>query len=208
MARQGFLEHLHPPRIPPARTRFSATFCLGGLSLLLFLVLGATGVVLMFSYVPTPAGAAAFFAQEAGDLPFAWFLRRLLFLAGQAMVITLFLHMARVLVTGAYLPPRAANWLVGLVLLILTLALDLSGYVLRWDAATQSAATVAAGVLGAVPAVGPLFKRLLLGGPSLGEASLLRFYVLHCLALPALALVACMYHFWRIRKDGRPTGGL
>ena len=204
----GFLEHLHPPRIPPERIRFSATFCLGGLSFLLFLVLGATGVVLMFSYVPTPQGAAAFFAQEAGDLPFAWFVRRLHFLAGQAMVIILFLHMARVLVSKAYLPPRAGNWLVGLLLLGLTLALDLSGYVLRWDAATQSAATVAAGVVGSIPWVGELFQRLLLGGISLSEASLLRFYVLHCLALPAVALVACLYHFWRIRKDGRPTSGL
>ncbi|MBU4564847.1 MAG: cytochrome b N-terminal domain-containing protein [Desulfarculus sp.] len=208
MAKPGFLEHIHPPRIPPERTRFSATFCLGGLSFLLFLVLGGTGVVLMFSYVPTPQGAAAFFAQEAGDLPFAWFFRRLHFLAGQAMVITLLLHLARVLAARAYLPPRAANWLVGLGLLLLTLALDLSGYVLRWDAATQGAATVAAGVLGEIPAVGPLFKSLLLGGPSLGEASLLRFYVLHCLALPAFTLVLSFYHFWRIRKDGRPTSGL
>ena len=208
MAKPGFLEHIHPPRIPPERTRFSATFCLGGLSFLLFLVLGGTGVVLMFSYVPTPSGAAAFFAQEAGDLPFAWFFRRLHFLAGQAMVITLLLHLARVLATRAYLPPRSTNWLVGLGLLLLVLALDLSGYVLRWDAATQGAATVAAGVLAEVPAVGPLFKRLLLGGPTLGEAGLLRFYVLHCLALPVVTLVLCLYHFWRIRKDGRPTAGL
>ena len=165
MAKPGFLEHIHPPRIPPERIRFSATFCLGGLSFLLFLVLGGTGVVLMFSYTPTPDGAAAFFAQEAGDLPFAWFFRRLHFLAGQAMVITLLLHLARVLATRAYLPPRSANWLVGLGLLLLVLALDLSGYVLRWDAATQGAATVAAGVLGEIPAVGPLFKR-----PAIGRA--------------------------------------
>ena len=208
MAKPGFLEHIHPPRIPPERTRFTATFCLGGLSFLFFLVLGGTGAVLMFSYVPTPEGAAAFFAQEAGDLPFAWFFRRLHFLAGQAMVITLLLHLARVLAARAYLPPRAVNWLVGLGLLLLTLALDLSGYVLRWDAATQGAATVTAGVLGQVPAVGPLFQRLLLGGPTLGETALLRFYVLHCLALPVLALVLSLYHFWRIRKDGRPTSGL
>ncbi|BEQ15112.1 cytochrome b N-terminal domain-containing protein [Desulfoferula mesophila] len=208
MAKPGFLEHIHPPRIPPERTRFTATFCLGGLSFLLFLVLGGTGAVLMFSYVPTPEGAAAFFAQEAGDLPFAWFFRRLHFLAGQAMVITLLLHLARVLAARAYLPPRAVNWLVGLGLLLLTLALDLTGYVLRWDAATQGAATVAAGVLGQIPAVGPLFQRLLLGGPTLGETALLRFYVLHCLALPVLALVLSLYHFWRIRKDGRPTTGL
>jgi len=208
VAKPGFLEHIHPPRIPPERTRFTATFCLGGLSFLFFLVLGGTGAVLMFSYVPTPEGAAAFFAQEAGDLPFAWFFRRLHFLAGQAMVITLLLHLARVLAARAYLPPRAVNWLVGLGLLLLTLALDLSGYVLRWDAATQGAATVTAGVLGQVPAVGPLFQRLLLGGPTLGETALLRFYVLHCLALPVLALVLSLYHFWRIRKDGRPTSGL
>ncbi|MEW5912336.1 MAG: cytochrome b N-terminal domain-containing protein [Thermodesulfobacteriota bacterium] len=208
MAAPGFLEHLHPPRLPEERVRFTHTFCLGGVSFLLFLVLGASGLVLMFSYVPTPAGAAGFFAQEAGDLPFAWFLRRLHFLAGQAMVITLVLHMLRVLASQAYLPPRALNWVVGLVLLALTLALDLSGYVLRWDPATQAAATVAAGVLGQVPFIGPLLQRLLLGGAELGEASLLRFYVLHCLALPALAFVAAMYHFWRIRRDGRQTSGL
>lgn len=208
MAKPGFLEHLHPPRMPEERVRFSSTFCLGGLTFLLFLVLGATGVVLMFQYIPTAQGAADFFAQEAGDLPFAWFLRRLHFLAGQAMVITLLLHLVRVLASRAYLPPRASNWLVGLALLGLTLALDLSGYVLRWDGATQAAATVVAGVMGQAPLLGPLFQRLALGGPELGEPTLLRFYVLHCLALPALGLVLCMYHFWRIRRDGRQTSGL
>ncbi len=208
MAKTGFLEHLHPPAMPEERVRFYSTFCLGGITFLLFLVLGATGVVLMFSYVPTATGAAEFFATEAGDLPFAWYMRRLHFLAGQAMVITLLLHVLRVLLAKAYLPPRAGNWLVGLALLGLTLALDLSGYVLRWDAATQAAATVVAGVMAQVPLLGPLFERLVLGGPQLSEATLLRFYVLHCLALPALSLVLCMFHFWRIRKDGKQTSGL
>ncbi len=208
MGRQGFLEHLHPPRLPEERTRLRHTFCLGGLTLLLLLVLGVSGAVLMFHYVPTPAGAAGFFAQEAGALPFAWFFRRLHYLAGQAMVVTLLLHMLRVLATGAYLPPRALNWLVGLVLLVLTLALDLSGYVLRWDAPTRAAATVVGGLLGQVPWVGGLLKRLLFGGDTLGEASLLRFYVLHCLGLPVITFVITLYHFWRIRRDGRPQAGL
>jgi quinol-cytochrome oxidoreductase complex cytochrome b subunit len=208
MARQGFLEHLHPPRLEAERVRVRHTFCLGGLSFLLFLVLGASGGVLMFHYIPTPQGAANFFAQEAGALPFAWFFRRLHYIAGQAMVVTLILHMARVLATGAYLPPRALNWLVGLLLLVLTLALDLSGYVLRWDQPTQAAATVVAGLIGEIPWLGGLLKRLLLGGGTLGEATLLRFYVLHCLGLPMLCFIVALYHFWRIRRDGRSTSGL
>ena len=208
MARQGFLEHLHPPRMEAERARLRHTFCLGGLSFLLFMVLGLSGAVLMFHYTPTPQGAASFFAQEAGALPFAWFFRRLHFLAGQAMVITLILHMVRVLATGAYLPPRALNWLVGLILLALTLALDLSGYVLRWDEPTKAAATVVAGLIGEIPWLGGLLKRLLLGGDTLGDAALLRFYVLHCLGLPMLAFMAAMYHFWRIRRDGKATSGL
>ncbi|MFZ5585714.1 MAG: cytochrome b N-terminal domain-containing protein [Thermodesulfobacteriota bacterium] len=208
MPRQGFLEHLHPPLLPSARASLRHTFCLGGAAFLFFLVLAGSGVVLMFQYSPTPEGAAAFFAAEAGDMPFAWFFRRLHYLAGQAMVVAVLLHLARVLASGAHLPPRAANWLIGLGLLLLTLALDLSGYVLRWDGPTQAAAAVVGGVLGETPAVGGLFKRLLLGGEAPGEASLLRFYVLHCLGLPAVALVLALVHFWRIRKDGRPTSGL
>lgn len=208
MGSYGFLAHIHPPRLDPERTRFTHTFCLGGAAFVLFLVLGATGGVLIFSYVPTAEGAARFFAGEAGDLPFAWFLRRLHFLAGQAMVVVLVLHMIRVIISRAYLPPRAANWLVGLGLLLLVLALDFSGYVLRWDQPTQAAAMVAANLIELVPGAGSLFKRLLLGGDALGEAALLRFYVLHCLVLPVMTLVLTMYHFWRIRKDGRPTSGL
>ena len=208
MGRPGFLEHLHPPRLPRQRVAFTHTFCLGGLSFLLFLALAGSGLVLMFIYTPTPQGAGQFFLQEAGDLPFAWFFRRVHYLAGQAMVATVLLHLIRVLASGAYLPPRASNWLVGLALLVLTLALDLSGYVLRWDPPTQAAATVVANLAGQLPAVGALLKRLLLAGDSLGPNSLLRFYVLHCLALPGLILIACLYHFWRIRRDGRPTGGL
>lgn len=208
MRRPGFLEHLHPPLLGPERIQVRHTFCLGGLALVLFVVLGLSGAALMFHYVPTPQGAAAFFALEAGDLPFAWFFRRLHYLAGQAMVLALLLHMLRVLATGAFLPPRAGNWLVGLTLLVLTLVLDLSGYVLRWDAPTQAAATVVGSLAGQVPILGGLTKRLLLGGDELGPPSLLRFYVLHCLALPALTLVLTMYHFWRIRRDGRPRRGL
>ncbi|MCB2185107.1 MAG: cytochrome b N-terminal domain-containing protein [Deltaproteobacteria bacterium] len=208
MPAPGFLEHLHPPRLAKERVRFRHTFCLGGLAFFCFLVVGVSGGLLMFLYIPTPAGAADFFAQEAGALPFAWFFRRLHYLAGQAMVICVFLHLLRVLASRAHLPPRAGNWLVGLALLGLTLFLDFSGYVLRWDPPTQAAAAVMGGLLGQVPLVGRLLQNLVLGGGELGPASLLRFYVLHCLLLPGLVLMLTMYHFWRIRKDGRPLAGM
>lgn len=199
--RPSFYAHLHPPTIPAREVRFSYTFGLGGISLLLFIVLGVTGLIEMFVYVPTLEGAHESIRQITYLAPFGWLLRNLHFWAGQLMVGTVVLHMARVVLSGGY-KARRLNWLIGIALLLLTLLLDFTGYVLRWDQDTAWALMVGTNLVRSIPGVGPALYRLLVGGDAVGAAALLRFYTWHvwALVLPALAFTA--WHLFRIRRDG------
>ena len=135
------------------------------------------------------------------------------------MVICVLLHMLRVFLTGSYKPPREFNWVVGVLLLVLTLLLSFTGYVLVWDQAALWALTVGSNLAASVPVVGcegpaaivqPTgdLRALLLGGALPGAPALIRFYVFHCLALPFLSVLLMAVHFWRIRKDGGISGPL
>jgi quinol-cytochrome oxidoreductase complex cytochrome b subunit len=199
--RPSFFAHLHPPTIPAREVRFYYTFGLGGISLLLFIVLGVTGLIEMFVYVPTLEGAHASIRQITYLAPFGWLLRNLHFWAGQLMVGTVVLHMARVVFSGGY-KARRLNWLIGVILLLLTLLLDFTGYVLRWDQDTAWALMVGTNLVQAIPGMGTPLYRLLVGGDAVGEAALLRFYTWHVwgLVLPALAFTA--WHIFRVRRDG------
>jgi quinol-cytochrome oxidoreductase complex cytochrome b subunit len=106
--RPSFFEHLHPPTIPAREARFRYNFGLGGLSLFLFLVLAVTGALEMFYYVPSPEGANASVKTIAFLVPFGWLIRNLHYWAAQAMLVTVGLHALRVILTGAYKPPRRA----------------------------------------------------------------------------------------------------
>ena len=204
--------HLHPLETPRGAIRFSYTWGLGGISFLLFCILTVTGVLLMFYYVPDSRRAY----DDMKDLEFAvaygMFLRNLHRWSAHAMVITVWLHMLRVFLTGAYKKPRQFNWVVGVILLVTTLLLSFSGYLLPWDQIAFWAITVGTNMATATPllgAEGPFslvnyendVRFLILGGRSVGQNALLRFYVLHCLALPLIAAVLLGVHFWRIRKD-------
>jgi quinol-cytochrome oxidoreductase complex cytochrome b subunit len=118
------------------------------------------------------------------------------------MVIVVFLHMLRVFFAGAYRPPREFNWAVGVILLILTLLLSYTGYLLPWDQLAYWAVNVGANMVNATPIIGPSMKFMLLGGNSIGENALVRFYVLHCVVIPFFAAMFIGVHFWRVRKDG------
>lgn len=201
MSRPNFFYHLHPPTLPAREARFRYTFGLGGISVLLFLVLGVSGVLEMFVYVPTLEGAADSVRHIAYLAPFGWLLRNLHFWAGQMMVGTVVLHLVRVVLSGGY-KSRRLNWLVGLALLVLTLVLDFSGYVLRWDQDTAWALLVGANLVKEVPGLGDSLYRLLVGGETVGGTALLRFYAWHVwgLALPAGVLLT--WHLFRVRRDG------
>jgi quinol-cytochrome oxidoreductase complex cytochrome b subunit len=208
--------HLHPARIRPRATRFSYTWGLGGLSFLLFLVLTVTGIVLMFYYRPTPELAY----RDMKDLEFVVslgkFMRNMHRWSAHAMVLFVIMHMVRVFLTGAYKTPREFNWGVGVVLLVLTLFLSFTGYLLPWDQLAIWAVTVGTNMASATPFVGaegPFSSLLgvglkndarfgLLGGTAVGSATLVRFYVLHCIAVPFITGILLIVHFWRVRKDG------
>jgi quinol-cytochrome oxidoreductase complex cytochrome b subunit len=198
-----FLEHIHPAKISEERIRISSTFCLGGTAFFLFLTLGATGLLLAVFYLPSAEGARVGLHDLAQVIPFGWLIRSLHFWAGQLMLVALLLHMGRVVAARAYLPPRQVNWLIGVALLLTSFGLDFSGYVLRWDSQTFWAAQVMSQLLGRVPLLGPGLQQLLLGGPQMTESGLLRFYAFHCLLGPMLCLSLIIYHFWRVRRDGK-----
>ena len=210
--RPSFFSHLHPPTIPAQQARFRHTFGLGGISLLLFLVLCLTGALELFYYEPSLAGANASVQTLTFLVPFGGLVRSLHYWAAQLLVVSVCLHLLRVMLTGAYKAPRRFNWLLGLSLLFGVLLLDFTGYALRWDAHIGWALLVGTNLLKTIPLAGPVLYGMVVGGPELGASSLhpaLRLahfrsgrasVCRHC-----LALVSCPPR-WRDRPAGRHRG--
>ncbi|OGC93668.1 MAG: cytochrome B6 [candidate division Zixibacteria bacterium RBG_16_53_22] len=198
----NFFLHVLPVKVRTRSIRFSATLYLGYISFVLFGILVMTGILLMLYYRPAVPHAY----QDMKDLKFVvssgMFLRNMHRWAAHLMVIVVFLHMLRVFFAGAYRPPREFNWAVGVILLILTLLLSYTGYLLPWDQLAYWAVSVGANMVNATPIIGPSMKFILLGGHSIGENALVRFYVLHCVIIPLFAIMLIGVHFWRVRKDG------
>lgn len=200
--RSSFLLHLHAPKVRPASLRLAATWGLGLLSLLLFASLVFTGVYLMFYYVPHPDAAWRSMKDLAFVVPFGVVTRNLHRWGAHAMVAIVLLHMGRVFLTGGYKAPREANWVAGVALGLLTLALSFTGYLLPWDQLAYWAVTVGSKMVESVPIVGQSTALYLLGDHSVGEAALLRFYVLHCVVLPLAVAGLVAFHVYRVRRDG------
>lgn len=225
--RANFFLHLHPAQIRKHALYFRHTWCMGGIAFLLFLVEVVTGAALMFYYRPT-AEHAYLDMVALREVTSLGFLREIHRWAGHAMVVAVWLHMLRVFLTGNYKPPREFNWVVGVLLLLLTMGMAFTGYLLPWDQLSLWAVTVASNMAAASPLVGhqgpghellrsPWGKMvtpqsdtrfLLLGAPEVTEETLNRFYILHCVALPIIAIVLMAVHFWRVRKDGGISGPL
>lgn len=204
--------HLHPSRVRKHVLDWKYTLGLGGFSFLLFLILTVTGVLLMFYYRPSVDLAY----RDMKDLQYAVsmgsFLRAMHRWSAHAMVLIVILHMIRVFLTGSYKKPREFNWVIGVILLVVTLFLSFTGYLLPWDQLALWAVTVGTNMASASPmlgAEGPFallgrandVRFVLLGGTTVGANTLLRFYVLHCVFVPLIAGALMMLHFWRVRKD-------
>ncbi|MHC4443285.1 MAG: cytochrome b N-terminal domain-containing protein [Planctomycetota bacterium] len=212
--------HLHPARINRDAVRFAFTWGMGGISFFLFIVLTLTGIYLMFYYHPNKAQAYQDIMFLEHDVPFGSLMRNMHRWAAHAMVITVWFHMLRVFLTGSYKKPREFNWCVGVVLLVLTMLLSFTGYLLPDDQLGFWAVTVGTNMARATPFVGyegPFGPELgftayndvrfaLLGGSKVGANALLRAYVWHCIAIPVIASVFIIVHFWRVRKDGGISG--
>jgi quinol-cytochrome oxidoreductase complex cytochrome b subunit len=215
--------HLHPIKVRKSGVRMSYTWCMGGITFFLFLVETITGVLLMFYYRPTVEFALNDIKALREHVPLG-IMRELHRWGAHAMVISVWLHMLRVFLTGSYKPPREFNWNVGVILL--ALLLSFTGYLLPWDQLAIWAVTVGSNMARATPLVGhegpgasflqigdiPLVtagsdvRFALISGKTVGAATLLRFYVLHCVAIPLGAGVLMAVHFWRVRKDGGISG--
>ena len=197
--------HFLPVKVREKSLRVRATYYLGSISFLLFLLLTITGVLLMFYYHPAVPQAY----RDMKDLRFVVssgvFLRNVHRLAAQLMVLAVFWHMFHVFYRGGYKPPHEFNWVVGVLLLLATLFLSYTGYLLPWDQLAFWAITVGTNIISAMPLIGHRVRFELLGGNLVGENALLRFYVLHCVVLPLIAVVFIAVHFWRVQKDGGLT---
>lgn len=221
------LLHLHPVKVRKSGVKLKYTWCAGGLSFFLFLLETITGLLLMFYYRPTIEYAYVDIIDLREQVPLG-IMRELHRWGAHAMVIAVWLHMFRVFMTGSYKPPREFNWNVGVILLVLTLLLSFTGYLLPWDQLAIWAITVGANMARATPFlghegpgaallrvgdvnlihIGDDVRFALLGGRFVGAGTLLRFYVLHCVAIPLIAGTGMAIHFWRVRKDGGISGPL
>src|SRR5919204_1532923 len=211
----NFFLHLHPVSIKKQGIALSYTWCMGGVTFFLFLVETVTGVLLMFYYRPTLEWAYNDILALR-DVYSLGIMREIHRWGAHAMVITVWLHMYRVFLTGSYKPPREFNWVIGVLLLVLTLLLSFTGYLLPWDQLSIWAVTVGSNMARATPLLGyegpfaefvganPIYdaRAFLFGGGEIGPHTLLRFYILHCIFIPMVASILMAVHFWRIRRDG------
>lgn len=218
---QNFFWHAQSVRVHPHVLRPFYTWGLGMMSFAFFIILCLTGVLLMVYYKPSTSLAYDSIKDIHYVVPTGRFIRNLHRWAAHGMVVTVLLHMARVFYTGSYRRPREFNWLLGMLLLVLTLALSFTGYLLPWDQLGYWATMIGSNIAGSPREVtdvlaisqyfdpGGLIRQLILGANSIGEEALIRFYLLHVIVFPLLVAMIVGVHFWRIRKDGglsRPAG--
>ncbi len=198
--------HLHPVKVSRQAMKITYTWCLGGISFFLFLLLTITGVFLMFYYVPDTNLAYVNIKQLATVVSFGQLTRNMHRWAAHLMVVTVTLHMIRVFYHGAYKPPREFNWVIGVLLFLFTLFLSFTGYLLPWDQIAIWAITVGTNLAPYAPILGDPVYKVLVAGSSVTQSTLLRFYVGHVIFLPLVVALLMAVHFWRIRKDGGAAG--
>jgi quinol-cytochrome oxidoreductase complex cytochrome b subunit len=209
--------HLHPVRTHRWSLRWSTTWGLGIASVSAFLITLVTGVLLMCYYKPFPEAAYTSIKDIHFVVPTGRFIRNIHRWAGNVMTVCVILHMARTFYTASYRKPREFNWVVGMGLLVLTLGLAFTGYLLPWDQLAYWAITIGANIAQSPREVtdalgitgwfdpGGLQKLMLLGSEDVGAEALIRFFLLHVMVLPLAMVMLLAIHFWRIRKDGGLT---
>ncbi|MCB2180210.1 cytochrome b N-terminal domain-containing protein [bacterium] len=200
--RPNFFLHLHPPKIPKREGSFFYTFGLGGISVFLILILGITGLLEVFYYVPSAAEANRSLQTITYLIPYGNLIRGIHYWAGQLLVVTVILHMLRVVLTGAYKSKRSFNWLLGVILLVLVLLFDFTGYALRWDADISWALLVGTNLLKTIPWIGDALYQMAVGSSSIGDQTVVRFYGWHIYGFAIIAMILVVWHIFRVRRDG------
>jgi quinol-cytochrome oxidoreductase complex cytochrome b subunit len=213
--------HIHAVRTHPHSLKLTTTWALGISLVSQYVILLATGVLLMVYYKPSIELAYDSIKDLHYVVPTGRYIRNIHRWAAHMMVATCILHMARVFYTAAYKPPREFNWVMGMFLFVMTLLFSFTGYLLPWDQLAFWAITIGANIAASpnelaealsLPKafyLGDLVKEVLLGASTVGQEALTRFYVLHIIVLPLVFTAGLAIHMWRIRKDGgiaRPEG--
>jgi len=206
----SFLLHVQPAKVHRHSLKASYSMGLGLISLYLLFILVGTGTLLMFYYVPSTDRAYNVMKDLQFVVSAGLVLRNMHRWAAHLMVFFVILHMCRVFYTGAYKSPREFNWVIGVMLFLVTLGLSFTGYLLPWDQLAFWAITVGTNIAAYAPLVGPKLQYLMLGGHTVGQEALTRFYALHVIVLPGITFFMVSVHLWRVRKDGglsRPAEG-
>jgi len=204
----NLLLHWFPAKVFKPSLDWSYSFWLGTISAALFLLLILSGFPLLFLYVPSVERAYATVKDIEYVITFGSWIRSVHRLSAHLMVAAVFLHLVRVFLTGAYKngtgrgQMREWNWVMGVGMLLLTLFLSFTGYLLPWDQLAYWAVTVGTNIASSIPFVGPKIRELLIGGRTIEQPTLIRFYALHVIVLPAALGALFAYHMWRVRKDG------
>jgi len=194
--------HIHPTQVRKTSIRFSHTWGLGGMALILFLLQLFTGLMLRFVYEASPEKAYESILSIQNQVFLGQFVRNIHHYSGMFMVVVTFLHMLRVFFTEAYRPPRHVNWIIGIAMMLLVVLSNFSGYLLPWDQLSFWAVTVATGMLHYIPWIGDGLMELIRGGPDIGPVTLVNFYNFHTAILPLAMIILMAYHFWKVRKVG------
>ncbi len=200
--RPSFFHHLHPPTIPAAQARWRYTLGAGGTAIFLMLVLGVTGILEMFYYVPNPQDAALSVQTITYHVPFGGFVRNLHYWSAQLLLIVSAVHLLRVVFTAAYSHPRRFNYLLGLGLFVLAILLDFTGYILRWDSGICYPLVTGTNLIKTIPLIGNFLFRIAIGGGEACSTALIRFYTWHIFGITIAAVILMVWHAFRVRRDG------
>ena len=200
--RNNLVLHFRPATVPESTLEFTLTWGLGGTAAVLVLLLIGTGLLLKFVYQPFPDLAYESILALETRVSFGRFVRNIHHWSANLLVLVVFLHFLRVFFTGAFLPPRRFNWIIGLGLFLGVMAANFTGYLLPWDQLAYWAITICTGVLDYLPGVGPHLQRAVRGGSEIGPDALRIFFALHTAVLPIVLVALMAFHFWRVRKAG------
>jgi quinol-cytochrome oxidoreductase complex cytochrome b subunit len=194
--------HFRPKAVQERTLRFTLTWGLGGMAVVLVVLLFATGMMLKFVYQPVPDRAYESILHLQNDVFFGQLMRNIHHWSANVLLIVVFLHFLRVFFTGAFHAPRQFNWVIGLTMFLALLGSNFTGYLLPWDQLAFWAITICTGMLEYIPLVGQGLKQTILGGSDMGPATLSNFFAIHTAIIPACLVILMPFHFWRVRKSG------
>jgi quinol-cytochrome oxidoreductase complex cytochrome b subunit len=194
--------HLHPPKVSAETLRFTLSWGLGGMAVMLVGLLFLTGVLLLLTYQPSIDQAYASILILTREVPFGAWVRNIHHWSANLLAVVAVLHLLRIVLTGAFGSGRRLNWIVGLVLFFLLLSSNFTGYLLPWDQLAYWAVTICTSMLGYIPICGLWLQELFRGGAEIGPATLANFFVLHVAFIPGTLFIILFWHFWLVRRAG------